>query len=271
LRLEITAVSDSTANVGLAEIEVFEVSGDNINRVPVANAGAEQTVSGGDTVYLDGSASRDADGDTLTYQWTQSAGTQVALSDAAAVSPVFTAPDGLTADEVLTFELVVNDGRLDSAASSVSITVQSDLPPSGANIAPDAVATASSEAGTAYAASSAIDGCIDGYPGDSSCEWIANYRATKVGAWLELNWSTPHMVDRAVLYDRPNSNDRITAATITMSDGTSIAVGALNNDGSATEITFTPVEITWLRLTVESVRGNVGLSEIEVFENPNAN
>jgi hypothetical protein len=50
-----------------------------------------------------------------------------------------------------------------------------------------------------------------------------------------------------------------------MSDGTSVAVSALNNDGSATEFAFPAAEITWLRLTVDSVRGNVGLSEIEVY------
>ncbi|MGI9134355.1 MAG: PKD domain-containing protein, partial [Rhodoferax sp.] len=39
------------------------------NVAPVANAGANQTVTVGDSVQLTGSGS-DANGDTLTYSWT---------------------------------------------------------------------------------------------------------------------------------------------------------------------------------------------------------
>jgi hypothetical protein len=248
------------------DVTIHVIATNPTNTAPVADAGSDQTVSEGAVVYLDGSGSADGDGDTLTYQWTQAGGTTVSLSDSTSATPDFTAPEGLGADEVLTFELVVDDGQLSSAAASVSVTVQPLLYGGAVNIAPEATASASSEAGSSYSAASAIDECIDGYPGDSSCEWVASYTATKVGGWLELNWDEPRVVDRIVLYDRPNSNDRITAATITMSDGTSLTVGPLNNDGSATEYTFPAVEITWLRLTVDSVRGNVGLSEIEVYE-----
>jgi hypothetical protein len=154
--------------------------------------------------------------------------------------------------------------------SSVSVTVLAALP-GGLSIAGDAIATASSQANTNQSAAKSIDGCIDGYPGDSSCEWVARYQEPKIGAWLELNWATPHIIDRIVLYDRPNSNDRITGATITLSDGSFFTVGPLNNDGSATEYLIAPVEITSLRMTVDSLRGNVGLSEIEVFESPDVN
>ena len=41
------------------------------NHVPVANAGADQTVEAGATVTLDGSGSSDRDGDALTYAWKQ--------------------------------------------------------------------------------------------------------------------------------------------------------------------------------------------------------
>ena len=63
-----------------------------INTPPVADAGSDQTVSPGTTVTLDGSGSSDADGDTLTYAWMQTAGTAVTLSSATAVSPTFTSP-----------------------------------------------------------------------------------------------------------------------------------------------------------------------------------
>ncbi|OLD92865.1 MAG: hypothetical protein AUG84_00295 [Chloroflexi bacterium 13_1_20CM_4_66_7] len=49
---------------------------------PVANAGAAQTVSSGAAVNLDGSASADATGIALNFQWTQTAGPLVTLSTA---------------------------------------------------------------------------------------------------------------------------------------------------------------------------------------------
>jgi hypothetical protein len=39
------------------------------NQAPIANAGADQTVTEGDMVYFDGSASLDSDGDIVAYEW----------------------------------------------------------------------------------------------------------------------------------------------------------------------------------------------------------
>ena len=143
---------------------------------------------------------------------------------------------------------------------------QAQQPTSGSNIAGLATASSSSQANSDSSAASVIDGCIDGYPGDESCEWVARYQETKIGQWLELSWGASHTIDRIILYDRPNGADQITSGTLTFSDGTSLSVGPLNDDGSATEYQFSAKKITTLRLTVNSLTGNVGLSEIEVFE-----
>lgn len=136
-----------------------------------------------------------------------------------------------------------------------------------ANIAPTATATASSDnPGDGQTVDKAIDEIIDGYPGDYTREWAT--AGGGAGSWIQLDWSESVVVDYVVLYDRPNGNDQITAGTLTFSDSSTVAVPSLNNDGSATTITFTPRATTSLRLTVNSVSGstgNVGLSEFQAW------
>ncbi len=91
------------------------------NGTPIANAGFDSTVSEGTTTNLDGSASSDPDGDALGFQWNQTAGPTVALSNPSSVNPAFTAPS-VTVTTLLTFQLTVSDG-LANSSSSVNITV----------------------------------------------------------------------------------------------------------------------------------------------------
>ncbi|MCH8842582.1 MAG: S8 family serine peptidase, partial [SAR324 cluster bacterium] len=97
------------------------------NAAPVANAGPDQNVDTGSLVTLDGSASSDADGDSLAYLWgftSLPGGSSAVLSDATAVNPAFT-PD---LDGAYVLALVVNDGSVDSAASTVTIVATSGDP-----------------------------------------------------------------------------------------------------------------------------------------------
>ena len=96
------------------------------NTAPVANAGTNATIASGASYQLDGTGSLDADGQTLTYAWTQTAGTGVTLSSATVARPSFTAPTLELGDpaEVLTFSLIVSDGIASSTAATVDITVE---------------------------------------------------------------------------------------------------------------------------------------------------
>jgi hypothetical protein len=94
------------------------------NRAPAASAGADQAVFKAASVTLDGGGT-DADGHPLTYRWTQTAGTPVDLNSATVQRPTFAAP---AVSGALTFSLVVNDGRVDSAADSVTIAVNNRAP-----------------------------------------------------------------------------------------------------------------------------------------------
>jgi LmbE family N-acetylglucosaminyl deacetylase len=260
LQLNITAVSASTQNIGLSEIQVYDTG--HGNQAPVANAGPDQNVNAGATVTLDGSGSSDPQGEPLTYQWTQTGGTAVTLSSATVVQPAFTAPGS---PGTLTFQLVVSDSQQSSTPADVTVTVTGASP---ADLALTAVATASSQnTSTGQTAAKAVDGVIGGYPGDYTVEWATN--GGGAGSWLKLTWSSPQTFDTIVLYDRPNSSDQITAGNIQFSDGSSIPVPALANDGSGVTLTFAAKTVTSLQLNITAVSAstqNIGLSEIQVYQ-----
>ena len=234
-----------------------------VNRAPVANAGVDQSVVAGSVVSLSGSGSSDPDGDVVTYAWTQTGGPAVVLSSSTVVAPTFTAP---AAGSVVTFSLVVRDAALSSVADSVTVTVQAG---GSTNVARtlSATATASTQnTADGQTAAKAIDGSPLGYPVDYSREWASVRQGA--GAWIQLTWSVGVTLDRVVLYDRPNTTDQITSGTLTFSDGSSVAVGALANNGSAVTVVFAPRSVTWVRLTVDTVlagNSSVGLAEFEAW------
>ena len=235
------------------------------NLGPVANAGSDQAVAEGVPVQLDGTASSDPDGDALIYQWVQTAGPSVVLSDPASPIPAFVAPTGLASAATLSFKLQVFDGALTSTPDTVTVTV---IAAASQNIARRALTVTASSQNTAQGqpASKAIDGYVDGYPGDQTHEWAT--RSEKAGAWLQLTWEQPQEITRVVLYDRPNSSDQILLATLTFSDGSSVQVGPLINAGTGVAVSFPAKVITSLRMTVNNVSTRtsmVGLAEIEVF------
>jgi len=113
--------------------------------------------------------------------------------------------------------------------------------------------------------SKAIDGVIDGYPGDASREWAT--AGEGVGAWIRLAWSASTAIQQVTLYDRPNLVDNVTGGTLTFSNGSSVAVGALPSDGTGRTVTFSPRNVTWVKFTVTSVAAgsaNIGLAEMQV-------
>lgn len=110
------------------EIKLLSSTPIILNDPPTADAGSDQTVDEGATVTLDGSNSSDPDDGIASYQWTQTGGTSVTLSDATASQPTFTTPDVGPEGESLTFELTVTDkgGLLSTDSCVVNVTDSSD-------------------------------------------------------------------------------------------------------------------------------------------------
>lgn len=133
------------------------------------------------------------------------------------------------------------------------------------NVAPRAKVTVSSvEPG--YGQAGLNDDHIDGYPGDGRAEWSSN---ELIGASCTLTWDSPVTVDLIRLFDRPNQNDHITSGRLEFSDGTSIPVGPLPNDGKTPgEVEFAPKTIRWVKFVVTGAAPtteHAGLSEFQVF------
>ena len=234
------------------------------NLAPQANAGADISVYSGQTVMLDGSASSDPNGTAVKYAWTQVGTTPqaVTLTGATAARPTFTP----SAPGTYEFSLVVFDEQLYSAPDTVKVVVDT-APPVSTNLALKATASASSEnTTTTQTAAKAIDGFATGYPTDYTREWAT--LGGKAGSWLKLTWAAPVLVDRVVLFDRPNTSDAITGATLAFSDGTTVNTGSLVNAGTATTIPFAARTVTSIQLNItqtSSATSNIGLAEIQVW------
>ena len=115
-------VNDGNADSAFDDVTI--TAGSIAQNAPVANAGKDKNVVTGLIVTLDGSKSSDPDGDSLSYLWTmvsQPAGSTSALSSVSVVKPSFT-PD---ADGSYVISLLVNDGTVDSAVDTVTVTASS--------------------------------------------------------------------------------------------------------------------------------------------------
>jgi hypothetical protein len=96
-----------------------------VNDAPVADAGSDQTVLVGDPVFLDGSSSSDVENNPLIYVWlwnTVPTGSTATLLNPTAVNPSFDAD----LPGIYVAQLIVNDGTVDSATDTVTITAELD-------------------------------------------------------------------------------------------------------------------------------------------------
>jgi len=145
-------VNDGTVDSAPATVTIG-----NQDIPPVGNAGPPQTVPLGALVTLDGTKSSDSDNKPLTYQWSLLSvptGSTATLTLPASANPYFTAD--LAGNYVA--QLIVNDGYLNSAPATVTISTSHSVPI--ANAGPAQMATV----GATVQLSGAASYDVDGYP-----------------------------------------------------------------------------------------------------------
>jgi K319L-like, PKD domain len=151
------------------------------NTTPVADAGPDVTVFRNSTASLDGSHSADADGNSLTFKWSQTSGPAVTLSSDAVARPTFLAPR-ITGS--LGFSLVVNDGRTASSADTVVIQIQNRVP----------TANAGSDRTTGLGVAEILDGRGSSDPDGDTLTYTWTLLAGSATAALQTNadWNSAH-------------------------------------------------------------------------------
>ncbi|BCT75872.1 hypothetical protein SCMU_17140 [Sinomonas cyclohexanicum] len=127
--------------------------------------------------------------------------------------------------------------------------------------------TASSQKAAAQSPEKARDGYAWGDPMDASKEWVSN--GEKAGAWIQYTFAQPTAVSEVNLFDRPLATEQITSGVLEFSDGSTVQVGALPNNGSALTVPFPGRTVTSVKFRVTGVSGTTtaaGLAEFEVFK-----
>jgi len=143
-------VNDGTVN---SAPDMVQISTENSR--PIAQAGPDQTVSVEQTVHLNGSGSSDPDGNLLTFTWSLlsvPAGSTTQLQNPHTINPTFY----VDKPGVYDVQLIVNDGFLDSAPDTVTISTGNTAPV--ANAGPNQTVTTGATVQLNGSGSTDVDG-----------------------------------------------------------------------------------------------------------------
>jgi hypothetical protein len=201
-------VNDGKVN---SELSSVTIAASVANAPPVAFAGkSTNVIAGGFGITLDGSGSSDANGDSLTYQWSllsKPAGSTVQLVDANTVR-AYLRTDVPGAYEV---SLVVNDGKVDSAPALLTITAVATF----TNVPP--VANAGVAQNVLKGSTVILDGSASSDANGDALTYYWTLTSRPVGSAATL--SSNNLVKPAFTADRAGTY----VATLRVHDGTEIS------------------------------------------------
>jgi hypothetical protein len=198
-----------------------------------------------------------ANGGTLSF----SDGSSVTVSgiDASGTGKTVTFPDKTVT--WVRFQVVGGSGiNVGLSELQVLLSPSAPRPSTLVDISAQATATASSTYDSRYAPANATDGIIGVH---DSGEWASR---AEQNPWIKLTWPTAHTLNKITFHDRVNSTDWAPGGTLTFSDGSTVAVSGIPNNGTARTVSFPDKEATWVTFQVAGGSGfNVGLSELRVY------
>ncbi len=197
-------IVDNGLRISEPDTVIINAMAGKTNTPPVADAGPDQSVSSGSFVQLDGSGSTDSDGDMLTYLWAfinLPPGSKASLNNPEIVNPSFLADVPGT----YVVRLIVNDGKVNSAPDTVTITA------SAGNAPP--VADAGADQNVATGSIVQMDGSGSNDPDGDLITYSWSFVSLPAGSRATLN--DPGIVNPSFTADA----DGIYVLRLTVSDG----------------------------------------------------
>ena len=211
------------------------------NQVPIITLISSLSVDEETIVNLDASSTTDADGDALTYAWTQISGTTVELTSQNMPVVSFTSSE-VSIDEVLSFELTVSDS-FDTVTATITVSVNN------VNQAPT-VSIDSHPASFNEGASVALTSTSSDPDGDE----VTYLWAQTAGPKITLANATTAMVSFTATQV---SSDQTIALILTVSDGnletattTSITVNNIPSPAQETESSGGGGSTSWIIILI---------------------
>ena len=259
-----------------SEVDTVQISVTHANRVPLADAGPDQTVTasagGLAAVALDGLGSSDPDGDSLQYTWGWTLGNQPYQTTL--VKPTIQLPIGQHQ-----ISLVVFDGQFQSSVDVVQVTViETDHTPV-ANAGADQTVTASAQGQAIVTLNGSGSFDQDGDPLQFQWSWTLNHQSfTAFGVTPAIQLPVGrHTVELRVFDGTQNSTPDFVVVTVMSAGNRPIAnagpdqtvaspfggvvVVTLNGSGSY-DPDGDPIQYTWTWTTNNQPFQAVGVSPV---------
>jgi YD repeat-containing protein len=228
------AAQDHEGAIDTAAVSVFVSP---VNDAPAAQAGPDQPAMAGDTVWLDGSASDDVDGDTLAYQWSfvsmpeESGAT---LSDPSLVNPTFVVDVSGTYE----LQLVVHDGTVQSAPDTIIVTATPRIVE-----VPDILGLSQAEAQASILAADLAVGNSTAQNSETVPEGHVMSQNPAAGALAEEGSSVDLVISLGPVSTPPTVSISATPGVIQPGDSATLTWNSTNGDRGFMEPAMSPVAV----------------------------